>query len=915
MSSRQPTTPRPAQGGTPPGGGGADDTAVTVILGAVLAAAAVPAALVVVHNWAMPWLKSSSSSAAKALTTWWDANWWLVAFWAAAAAGLLVYRQWIRRRTRARQDRWSILAAGLAKVMGGGWDPAQHLRVRGWRGTRPVVVRTAMTGHTPVTDREWRLTVSAAARQLLGTIEPIRWPEAAAGGTTSWRRLPWLTLRAAVPPPGWRRVVTALWKRMLRRGDGDDPGPGGSPEAAAAELEERLVATLAGLVPRPRPRVGEGRIVVGYGETTRDQSPAWRARVVDQVSARLGCTYRAIWDRQARRFSLEPVPALPHPIPWAERTAVLRTLDTGRWVAGYGTDENGDIVAWEPGDREPHALFSGDPGTGKTESMKALIDTLLLLGCMVAIIDPKQRDFAEYLGRPGVVCVATAVEDQVGALVDLDAEMMRRTAASALRRLERQYPHLEDGRYHAAGRPAQAAIDEVPLIVVLDELTMHTQQVQEWWQRLAPPQRAAWGAEKSRTAPMLLLPARIVALARAIKIHMLIGVQRPDASNFGGSSTMRDNVKHMASMGSQSPIGSEMQWGDRRTGSEIEVEHPGEGISNGLRISPQTGARLSRGTPGRFKAWYAADTAETEEFWAAVTEVAPDASLVRLPHVSDAARIPSAAADALRRRAYDTLAAAGGGGEPIDQLVDQMGGRSRAESGAAVPSAGRPLTLVPPLADPTNSPRSDHGPDRHDPDGQPDRLAEDELLRRAAELVVERDQGSAAMLQRELRIGYERGRQLMEQLEVRSVVGPVEGRKARKVLATAASLAELFGDPPHSAKPARGAIPPVSLTVVGPPEQGRPGDDPPEGRPIASTAEPVEVDERGDSWAPAVPAEVAEGDTVQFGDLADATVLDNLGVVVDDFDGAELVRLVLEVGGEEQTVDLSEDEVIYRRDR
>ena len=66
------------------------------------------------------------------------------------------------------------------------------------------------------------------------------------------------------------------------------------------------------------------------------------------------------------------------------------------------------------------------------------------------------RLFAEYLGRPGVICVATAVEDQVGALVDLDAEMMRRTSAKAVTRLNRQFPELlgvEDARYHSDRRP------------------------------------------------------------------------------------------------------------------------------------------------------------------------------------------------------------------------------------------------------------------------------------------------------------------------------------------------------------------------------------------------------------------------------------------------------------------------------
>jgi len=58
----------------------------------------------------------------------------------------------------------------------------------------------------------------------------------------------------------------------------------------------------------------------------------------------------------------------------------------------------------------------------------------------------------------------------------------------------------------------------------------------------------------------------------------------------------------------------------------------------------------------------------------------------------------------------------------------------------------------------------------------------DELFQEAARVIVTHQQGSTSLLQRKLKLGYNRAGRLVDQLEAAGIVGPFEGSKARKVL-------------------------------------------------------------------------------------------------------------------------------------
>lgn len=58
----------------------------------------------------------------------------------------------------------------------------------------------------------------------------------------------------------------------------------------------------------------------------------------------------------------------------------------------------------------------------------------------------------------------------------------------------------------------------------------------------------------------------------------------------------------------------------------------------------------------------------------------------------------------------------------------------------------------------------------------------DKLFEEAAKLIVIAQQGSASLLQRKLKLGYNRAGRLIDQLEAAGIVGPFEGSKARQVI-------------------------------------------------------------------------------------------------------------------------------------
>jgi S-DNA-T family DNA segregation ATPase FtsK/SpoIIIE len=79
--------------------------------------------------------------------------------------------------------------------------------------------------------------------------------------------------------------------------------------------------------------------------------------------------------------------------------------------------------------------------------------------------------------------------------------------------------------------------------------------------------------------------------------------------------------------------------------------------------------------------------------------------------------------------------------------------------------------LLPEYSDESGEGSKDFDPDDRDP-----------LFEDAAQIVVQHQQGSASLLQRRLKLGYNRAGRIIDQLEAARIIGPFEGSKAREVL-------------------------------------------------------------------------------------------------------------------------------------
>ena len=294
------------------------------------------------------------------------------------------------------------------------------------------------------------------------------------------------------------------------------------------------------------------------------------------------------WDTTATTVNIT-VASYPENVRWE-----LRTPDG--WSKFYIGDQldDGSAVTFDVQSESPHVLVAGETGSGKTEAMFVIAGQALQKGWEVAICDPKETGWAMWTrrrrptnenghdtgadklrdgdARPGVIEHAVEVYGIRDVLVRCKAEMQRRKKVNGAHKVVK-WTELPD--------EVKEAENIKPLMVVVDEALS-----------LFDLKKGATDdikAENEVRGEALSVLQTLIVEARALGIHVLLGIQRPDAAVLGGA--MRSNLGARIACGVMEPTGYQMMFNVTGGVPRLVVNNP-----EGKKVM---GRALVRSSPGQ----------------------------------------------------------------------------------------------------------------------------------------------------------------------------------------------------------------------------------------------------------------------------------------------------------------------------
>lgn len=331
----------------------------------------------------------------------------------------------------------------------------------------------------------------------------------------------WATALSARPSPaGW-------WRSGLTRQAFSRVG-------LAPPVRVREVARTSGRTEQSI-RLSAGVTV----ESVRRQAPA--------LASALRCTSVEVVpdSRRADRLTLRIV-----------RAAEISPVEAADLARCVGTTPFGPAI-WDPL-RAPHLLVVGDTGSGKTTAMVQLMVSLLVdsWNWHFAVVDLKGVSFGPLATSSLVTGCAIDPLPAAELIRDLAAEVYRRRDLLLAARAE-HWTGLPPGTI----RPVLVAVDETAELLGAGSDTETAKERRE------------------RLDQIRADLATLARLGRYVGIHLLLGLQRPDAAILGGE--LRDNLRARVALGRLSPDGLRMVFPEAAMDVMV-ASAPGAGYANGL---------------------------------------------------------------------------------------------------------------------------------------------------------------------------------------------------------------------------------------------------------------------------------------------------------------------------------------------
>lgn len=343
--------------------------------------------------------------------------------------------------------------------------------------------------------------------------------------------------------------------------------PPSTPRTKSEERAEKVVRKLFGDSANVDVEVGSlgevAKVSVKHDQGPRFSAAVPRAQAERVYSSMLPGRWRAKWDLETDKVVFEIRPpmkdmVLHEPEP---RDTELTHSAYKEFRIPIGVDEDGYTQYWHPA-VSPHCLVIGGTGSGKTSFQHTVLTHFSQALWRVWVLDGKRIEFAGFRTWSNVELVAARVEHQVRML----------QAAHDL--MEQRYTQLENGTARLE--------DFEPLALIIDEYATFKARVIRWYATVKPKGAPA-------KPPVLELLSDLARLARSAKIHLLLGIQRPDAEFLGGE--MRDNFGARLSLGRLSPQGAMMMWDSPAIGVAIPRNKRGRGVTlnaDSLPVEVQT---------------------------------------------------------------------------------------------------------------------------------------------------------------------------------------------------------------------------------------------------------------------------------------------------------------------------------------